>query len=72
MVFFSKFKAGQFERFFGTFDAMVITNSLVMFIEKRRTWTFEAYQHQESEKREKRHEGTVPMPEYLQQKLKKL
>ena len=72
MVFFSKFKAGQFERFFGNFDAMVITNSLVMFIERRRTWKFEAYQHQESEKREKRHENTVPMPDYLQQKLKKL
>ena len=74
MVFFSKFKAGQFERFFGTFDAMVITNSLVMFIERRRTWKFEAYQHQENEK-EKRKKGTriqVPMPDYLQQKIKKL
>lgn len=72
MVFFSKFKAGQFERFFGTFDAMVITNSLVMFIELRKTWKFDAYQRQESEKREKRHENTIPMPDYLQQKIKKL
>lgn len=72
MVFFSKFKAGQFERFFGTFDAMVITNSLVMFIELRKTWKFDAYQRQESEKREKRHEKTIPMPDYLQQKIKKL
>ena len=54
--------------FFGTFDAMVITNSLVMFIGLRKTWKFEAYQHQENEKREKRHENTIPMPDYLQQK----
>ena len=72
MVFFSKFKAGQFERFFGNFDAMVITNSLATFIELRKTWKFEAYQHQENEKREKRHENIVPMPDYLQQKIKKL
>ena len=72
MVFFSKFKAGQFERFFGNFDAMVITNSLATFIELRKNWKFEAYQHQENEKREKRHENTVPMPDYLTQKLKKL
>lgn len=72
MVFFSKFKAGQFERFFGTFDAMVITNSLVTFVELRKTWVFEAYQNQEKEKREKRNENVVPMPDYLQQKIKKL
>ena len=72
MVFFSKFKAGQFERFFGMFDAMVITNSLATFVELRKNWIFEAYQNQENEKREKRHENTVPMPDYLQQKLKKL
>lgn len=68
MVFFSKFKAGQFERFFGTFDAMVITNSLASFIELRKNWKFEAYQHEENEKRAKRHENTVPMPEYLLKK----
>ena len=72
MVFFSKFKAGQFERFFGNFDAMVITNSLATFIELRKNWIFEAYQHQENEKREKRNENTIPMPDYLQRKLKKL
>ena len=72
MVFFSKFKAGQFERFFGTFDAMVITNSLATFIELRKNWKFEAYQHQENEKREKRHENTIPMPDYLKHKIKKL
>ena len=72
MVFFSKFKAGQFERFFGTFDAMLITNSLATFVELRKNWIFEAYQHQENEKREKRNENTVPMPDYLKQKLKKL
>lgn len=72
MVFFSKFKAGQFERFFGNFDAMVITTSLATFIELRKNWIFEAYQRQENEKREKRHENTIPMPDYLQQKIKKL
>jgi hypothetical protein len=72
MVFFSKFKAGQFERFFGNFDAMVITTSLATFIELRKNWKFEAYQRQENEKREKRHENTIPMPDYLQQKIKKL
>ena len=72
MVFFSKFKAGQFERFFGNFDAMVITNSLATFIDLRKNWKFEAYQHQENEKREKRHENIVPMPDYLKQKIKKL
>ena len=72
MVFFSKFKAGQFERFFGNFDAMVITNSLATFLELRKTWVFEAYQHKENEKREKMHEHAVPMPDYLKQKIKKL
>lgn len=72
MVFFSKFKAGQFERFFGSFDGMVITESLVTFIKLRKTWRFEAYQHEENEKRAKRHENTVPMPEYLQKQIKKL
>ena len=72
MVFFSKFKAGQFERFFGNFDAMVITTSLATFIELRKNWIFEAYQRQENEKREKRHENSIPMPDYLQQKIKKL
>ena len=71
MVFFSKFKAGQFERFFGTFDAMVITTSLATFVELRKQWVFEAYQHKENEKRAKRHENTVPMPEYLTNKIKK-
>ena len=72
MVFFSKFKAGQFERFFGTFDAMVITISLATFVELSKNWKFEAYKREESAKREKRHENTVPMPDYLQQKIKKL
>ena len=72
MVFFSKFKAGQFERFFGTFDTMVITSSLATFVELSKNWKFEAYKREESAKREKRHENTVPMPDYLQQKIKKL
>ena len=72
MVFFSKFKAGQFERFFGNFDTMVITNSLATFVELRKTWVFEAYQNQEKKQREKRHENAIPMPDYLQKKIKKL
>ena len=72
MVFFSKFKAGQFERFFGNFDAMVITNSLATFVELSKNWKFEAYKREERAKREKRHENTIPMPDYLTQKLKKL
>ena len=72
MVFFSKFKAGQFERFFGNFDAMVITNSLATFVELSKNWKFEAYKREEMAKREKRHENTIPMPDYLTQKLKKL
>ena len=72
MVFFSKFKAGKFERFFGTFDSMVITTSLATFVELRKQWVFEAYQHKENEKKEKRYENAVPMPDYLTKKIKKL
>lgn len=55
MLFFYKFKAGEYGRFYGSVDPLVIMQALKEFIRDRYT----AYEHRESELRKKQYEESI-------------
>lgn len=70
LLFFFKFKAGDFEKFYGVIDPMVILSSLNQFV-KYRNERIEYYQREEKEKelnrqRKEWEEKAVPMPDNLE------
>ena len=68
MLFFSRFKAGRYGRFYGNIDPMVITSALMVFRRERA----EAIAQHEAEKREKEREKqaleAISYDEFLKRK----
>ena len=71
MLFFSRFKAGRYGRFYGNVDPMVITSALVVFRRERA----EAIAKHEAEEREKEREmqasEAISYEEYMKRKQQK-
>ena len=71
MLFFSRFKAGRYGRFYGNVDPMVITSALVVFRRERA----EAIARHEAEEREKERERqaseAISYEEYIKRKQQK-
>lgn len=71
MLFFSRFKAGRYGRFYGNVDPMVITSALVVFRRER----VEAIARHEAEDREKERERqaseAISYEEYMKRKQQK-
>ena len=71
MLFFSRFKAGRYGRFYGNVDPMVITSALVVFRRERA----EAIARHEAEDREKERERqaseAISYDEYMKRKQQK-
>ena len=59
MVFFHLFKAGQYERFFGVADPIVLTSSLKSFVEGYRERELARIAMDEDRKAREEHAGTV-------------
>lgn len=72
MVFFQKFKAGEYGKFYGVFDNLVITEALTKFLEYRKQQIDIALREKENKRREQSAKEAVTYEEYLAIKKNKL
>ena len=72
MLFFLKFKAGEFGRFYGSIDPMVIANAISDFVKVRNTILDKAYAERERVEREAQDEAArkiaITYEEYVRRK----
>lgn len=64
MLFFYKFKAGMYGRFYGNVDPMIITSSLQLFVRERNDFLFKYDQEQREKDQEESLKNAVTYEEY--------
>lgn len=70
MLFFSRFKDGDYGRFYGSVDPMIISSAMKMFV-KERNETMERYESQQRAKqRELEAQGAISRQEYERLKVR--
>jgi hypothetical protein len=67
MLFFYKFKLGEYEEFYGTVDPMAITKSLKEFIRERNVFKYRKEQEFQAEKERRSRARAVSREEYCRQ-----
>lgn len=68
MLFFYKFKAGKYGRFYGNVDPMIITSSLQLFCRERNDFWFKYDSEQREKEMEESRKNVVTYDEYCKRK----
>lgn len=68
MLFFYKFKAGKYGRFYGNVDPMIITSSLQLFVRERNEFYFKYDQEQREKEYEESRKRAVTYQEYCEKR----
>lgn len=72
MLFFSRFKAGRYGRFYGNVDPMVITSALVIF-RRERAEVIARHEDEDREKeRERQASEAISYEEYMKRKSREI
>lgn len=68
MLYFRRFKFGQYGRFYGSVDAMIILDCIKKFCNERRDAIHEQLKRAEEEERERQRRGCISWEEYQRRK----